>query len=187
MKRRSILMATAAAAALPALLSYASAFAQTTSPPPGEAEKKHAEQTKVVGSLSLATSRFALEKASDPTVKEFAKWEVGEQETVGDILKSMETDSKAEGALKPPTEAEVEAAFDADGKAAVDKLRSLSAAEFDKAYVTAQLEGHKKLLSIQEDYLKVGQNREHLSLAKLARGQVKEHIDHLNALKSKVG
>jgi putative membrane protein len=30
-------------------------------------------------------------------------------------------------------------------------------------------------------------NREHLRVAKLARGQIKEHIDHLDALKSKVG
>jgi hypothetical protein len=43
------------------------------------------------------------------------------------------------------------------------------------------------LLTIQEDYLKVGQNREHLSVTKLARGQIKEHIDHLDMLKSKVG
>jgi putative membrane protein len=37
---------------------------------------------------------------------------------------------------------------------------------------------------IQEDYLKVGQNREHLSVAKLARGMVKEHIDHLGMIEA---
>ncbi|OAV49409.1 hypothetical protein A6U98_13760 [Rhizobium sp. WYCCWR10014] len=120
-------------------------------------------------------------------IKEFAKWEVAEQETIADILKSMETDGKAEGALKPPTESEVEAMLDADGKSSLDKLKATAGKDFDKAYVTAQLDGHKKLLTIQEDYLKVGQNREHLSVTKLARGQVKEHIDHLDMLKSKVG
>ncbi|QKK34267.1 DUF4142 domain-containing protein (plasmid) [Rhizobium indicum] len=137
--------------------------------------------------MSLAASRVALEKASDPMVKEFAKWEVAEQETIADILKSMETDGKAEGALKPPTESEVETMLDAEGKSSLDKLKAASGNDFDKAYVTAQLDGHKKLLTIQEDYLKVGQNREHLSVTKLARGQIKEHIDHLDMLKSKVG
>ena len=186
MNRRTMLTAVAAAAALPALLSTTASFAQTPVTP-GDAEKKHADDTKKVGSLSLAASRVAVEKASDPSVKEFAKWEVAEQETIADILKSMEMDGKAEGALKPPSDSEVEAMLDAESKAALEKLRAASGAAFDKAYVKAQLVGHKKLLSIQEDYLKVGQNREHLSVTKLARGQIKEHIDHLDRLKSKVG
>jgi putative membrane protein len=185
MNRRNMLTVIAAAAAVPALLS-SPAFAQTVSAS-GDAEKKHADETKRVGSLSLATSRVAVEKASDPMVKEFAKWEVAEQETIADILKSMETDGKAEGALKPPSQEEVEKMLDAEGKSSFDKLKGASGAEFDKAYVMAQLEGHKKLLTIQEDYLKVGQNREHLSVTKLARGQIKEHIDHLDMLKSKLG
>lgn len=63
----------------------------------------------------------------------------------------------------------------------------MSGTEFDKMYVTAQLDGHRKLLTIQEDYLKVGKNREHLSVAKLARGQIKEHIALLEDLQSKLG
>ncbi|MGO6854443.1 DUF4142 domain-containing protein [Rhizobium beringeri] len=185
MNRRTLLTSAAFAAAVPAFLSMP-AFAQTAAAP-GDAEKKHAAETKKVGSLSLAASRVAVEKASDPMVKEFAKWEVAEQETIADILKSMETEGKAEGALKPPTEPEVEAMLDAEAKSSLDKLKASSGKEFDKAYVTAQLDGHKKLLTIQEDYLKVGQSREHLGVTKLARGQIKEHIDHLDMLKSKVG
>jgi predicted outer membrane protein len=120
-------------------------------------------------------------------VKAFAKWEVAEQETIADVLKSMEMGGKAEGALKPSSEDEVQTMLDTEGKAALDKLKSASGAEFDKVYVTAQLDGHKKLLAIQEDYLKVGQDREHLSVTKLARAQIKEHIAHLDMLKSKLG
>ncbi|MDR6820791.1 putative outer membrane protein [Neorhizobium sp. 2083] len=185
MYRRTMITAAAAIAAVPTLLT-STAFAQT-GPAMGEAEKKHAEATKKVGSLSLATSRLAVEKASDPMVKAFAKWEVAEQETIAGILKSMEMGGKAEGALKPPSSQEIEAMLDPEGKASLDKLKTASGAEFDKAYVTAQLDGHKKLLAIQEDYLKVGQDREHLSVTKLARGQIKEHIDHLDMLKSKLG
>jgi len=185
MNRRTVLASAAFAAAIPALLSVP-AFAQGA-PAPGDAEKKHAADTKKVGSLSLATSRVAEEKASDPMVKAFAKWEVAEQETIADIFKSMESTGKAEGALKPPSADEVEAMLDPEGKTSLEKLRGLSGAEFDKAYVAAQLDDHKKLAAIQEDYLKVGQNREHLSVTKLARGQIKEHIEHLDMLKSKLG
>ncbi|MBW9091942.1 DUF4142 domain-containing protein [Rhizobium wenxiniae] len=186
MNRRKMLTAVAVTAALPVLFSSTAALAQTENTT-GDAEKKHAGETKKVGSLSLATSRVAAEKASDPMVKEFAKWEVAEQETIADILKSMEMGGKAEGALKPPSDSEVEAMLDAEGKASLDKLKATSGAAFDKAYISAQLDGHKKLLAIQEDYLKVGQVREHLSVTKLARGQIKEHIDHLDVLKSKLG
>jgi predicted outer membrane protein len=120
-------------------------------------------------------------------VKAFAKWEVAEQETIADILKSMEMGGKAEGALKPPSDDAVQKMLDADGKASLNKLKAAGGAEFDKAYVVAQLDGHKKLLTIQEDYLKVGHDREHLSVTKLARGQIEEHIDHLDMLKSKLG
>ncbi|KAA0687402.1 DUF4142 domain-containing protein [Neorhizobium sp. P12A] len=185
MNRRTLLTFATFAAAIPALLS-STVFAQTASDS-GEAEKKHADEAKKLGSLSLATSRVAMEKASDPMTKEFAKWEVAEQETIADILKSMEIGDKAEGALKPPSEAEVEAMVDTEGKASLDQLTSVSGKDFDKVFVMAQLDGHKKLLTIHEDYLKVGQNREHLSVTKLARGQIKEHLDHLDMLKSKVG
>ncbi|WP_426232166.1 hypothetical protein [Pararhizobium sp. DWP3-4] len=72
----------------------------------------------------------------------------------------MEMGGKAEGALKPPSPSELEAMLDAQGKASLDK----SGKDFDKARVAAQLDSHKKLVTIQEDYLKVGQNREHLSV-----------------------
>ncbi len=181
MIRRQLLTALAITAFVPALLAAPQAFAATAEM--GEAEKKHADMTKKVGSLSLATSRLAVEMATIDMVKMFAKFEVAEQETIADILKSMEME-KAEGALKAPTDAEVEGMLDPAGREALATLKAVNGAGFDKAYVAAQLDGHKKLLTIQEDYLKVGQNREHLSVAKLARGMINEHMDHLGMLKA---
>ncbi|WP_276122093.1 DUF4142 domain-containing protein [Pararhizobium qamdonense] len=181
MIRRQLLTALSATAFIPALLSAPQLLAATSAT--GEAEKKHADMTKIVGSLSLATSRLAVEMAAADMVKMFAKFEVAEQETIADILTSMEME-KAEGALKVPTDAEVEAMLDPAGKKALATLKGLSGAGFDKAYVAVQLDGHKKLLVIQEDYLKAGQNREHLSVAKLARGMINEHLDHLSMLKA---
>jgi len=187
MHRRQMLAGTAAASL--ALVATA-ALAQSTGSgmAMGEAEMKHAKETGMVGALSLATSRVAEEKAQGPMVKQFAMFEVAEQETIADILMSMKMDpASAEGALKKPSEGEVEAMIDPAGKAELAKLQGMSGMEFDKMYVTAQLDGHRKLLAIQEDYLKVGENREHLSVAKLARGQVREHITLLEDIQSKMG
>lgn len=189
MFRRDIL--TGLAAVSTALIA-APAFAQAAKGDGmamGDAEMKHAMDTATVGSLALATSRVALEKASDAKVKEFAGFETAEQETISDILMSLKKPaSEAQGALMKPSEAEVEAMLDPMGKETLSKIKSASAGMgFDKEYVTVQLDGHKKLLKIQEDYLTAGQNREHLSVAKLARGQIKEHIKLLEDIQAMMG
>jgi hypothetical protein len=45
----------------------------------------------MLGAASLQTSQLALNKAVNPQVKLFAKFEVAEQETMGMILKDMGT------------------------------------------------------------------------------------------------
>lgn len=173
-----LMAAGSSALALPAFAQSAPAASMPGEPPMGDAEKTHAMKTMMVGSLSLATSRVALKKAHHPMVKQFSQFETAEQETIADILKSMMMDPmQAEGALHPPTDAEVQAQLDAKGKDMVMKLADMkSGRAFDSMYVQAQTDGHQQLLGIQEDYLKVGKNREHLSVAKLARGQIKEHL-----------
>ena len=185
------------AAAVPFTLLATRAFAQEAPTPAtrsfsgaeeasiGEAEAEHTEQTGMVGSLSLLQSRLAISMASDEKVKQFADWEIAEQETVGDILKSMKMGmNEAQGALQPPTDEEAKSMAGAEAETKLAELEALSGAEFDRAYVSASLEGHRKLLAIQEDYLTAGTNREHLSVAKLARGQITEHIAHLEELQS---
>jgi putative membrane protein len=51
-------------------------------------------------------------------------------------------------------------------------------------YVSAQIDGHQELLKIQETYLKSGSMREEVSVAKLARGQIKEHLALLEGAKT---
>jgi putative membrane protein len=188
MQRRTVFTALAVASTG---LVVSRAMGQTSNAPGmemGEAEMTHLQETEKVGSLSLATSRAAVEMASNADVKEFAGFEVAEQETVADVLASVQAPAdEAEGALKVPTDEEVEAKLDDMGKQTLERLRGLSGAEFDMEYVKAQLEGHNMLLEIQETYLEVGQNREHLSIAKLARGMIREHIAHLEALQSSMG
>jgi putative membrane protein len=65
----------------------------------------------------------------------------------------------------------------------MQKLRQPSGAEFDREYLRGQIEGHRELRQIQERYLASNpQNREHMNVAKLARGQIQEHIALLDGI-----
>lgn len=206
MLRRNIL---AAAAVLPVAAIASRAFAQEAAAPAndaaapatetapaagaaapamGEAEMNHAQQTSMVGALSLLQSRLALQNAENDQVKAFAQFEVTEQETIADVLKSMQAGAAEVGAEVPsPADADLMAMVDEAGQAKLTELQGLTGAEFDSAYVAANLEGHQQLLAIQEEYLSAGTNREHVNVTKLARGMITEHIAHLEALQGALG
>lgn len=166
MDRRKIMLTLAAG------LAAGSASAQTGhSAAPGmtQAEMDHAKKTAMTGAVALQTSDIALSKATNAKVKQFATFEHDEQTLAAEILKSM-------GHTDPGPDPKM--------ASAITKLRSMGAgAQFDKDYVMAQIEGHDMLLQIQEDYLKAGKNREHVNVAKLIRGMVKEHLALLDDLK----
>ena len=149
----------------------------------------HMTRTMAVGSLSLAASRLALSKAKNALVKQFAGFETAEQDTIADILKAkMMPDAKPMGEVKGPTDAEIASKLDQKGKDMLEKMRAMKAGpEFDRAYLKAQLEGHKELLTIQEDYLKVADDLDETNVAKLARGMIKEHLALLADLEKKAG
>ena len=129
MDRRFVL--SGAAIASVGLLA-SSAFAQTEMAM-GAAEQKHVTDTGMVGSLSLATSRLAVKKASNSNVKGFAALEVAEQETTNDVLMSlMQPASDASGKMKKPSDAAVAAMLTADEQAMLEQLEGLSGADFDE-------------------------------------------------------
>jgi len=145
----------------------------------GPAEQKHMMDTMAVGSMSLVASRVAVKKVRDEDVKEFAEFEVAEQEIVADVLTSMKDPSKATGKLNPPSDSEARQHIPQDDQATLQKMEQMDGKEFETAYVQAQTEGHQKLLCIQEEYLASGRDPAHINVAKLARGQIKEHLQLL--------
>jgi hypothetical protein len=80
-----------------ATLSAGRVVAQTMNPPapapsaPTDAQHKHIMDTMAVGSLSLLLSRVAQPKVTHPLLKQFAQFEIAEQETVADVLKAIQT------------------------------------------------------------------------------------------------
>ena len=198
MERRIVLTGLAALAATPAFAQNAPAAAPAEAPamkmstPAGgmsDALQKHMKDTMTAGSLSLLSSRIALGKVKNPMVKQFAEFEVAEQDTIADILKGkMMPDMKPMGEVKAPTDAEVMGNLDAKGKDMAEKMKAMKGgSDFDKAYVKAQIEGHRELLAIQETYLKVADDADETNVAKLAKGMIKEHLTLLGDIEKHIG
>jgi putative membrane protein len=181
--RRSIV---AAGTLLPMFAS--SLLAQTSGPAPGPAvesgpaEKQHMAETMRAGSLALLTSRLARDKAKDKLVKQFADFEIAEQQTIAEVIKAVQGANLQTGAGVAPNQ-EAESELDDKGREVLSKLKSASGAAFDKEYLESQKEGHQQLLKIQQAYLSSGKSREEVGIAKLASGRIKEHLTLLDYIR----
>jgi predicted outer membrane protein len=155
-----------------------------------QADQQYIQQVLAVSTVSLQQANFALGKAQNPRVKQFAEFEIGEQNTLQDILHSFAdpaaTASTTRGAQQAAATAPELPPQDA---AAMEKLsKAQGGPAFDRDFVAMQIEGHQKLLSLQEQYLKTGSgNRETVNVAKLARGQIQQHLAMLQMIQKELG
>jgi len=155
-----------------------------------QAERQYIQQALALGTVSLQQSNFALSKAQNPRVKQFAEFEIGEQNLLADIMHSF-TDPNATASTTRGAQAAASTAPELPAKdsQAMERLSKAGAgASFDKDYVALQIQGHQELLKLQEDYLKQGSgNRETTNVAKLARNQIQEHLAMLQDIQKDLG
>jgi putative membrane protein len=152
-----------------------------------QADMQHMQQTMQLGMVALESSRIAMNKVRNEDLKRFANFEVQEQTTLSEVLRSMMepaatattgSTSGQSSTSMPPMQ------MDASTRDMMQKMQNQQAgAEFDKMYLQAQLQGHRDLLQVQERYLQSNpQNREHMNVAKMARGHIREHIAMLEEM-----
>lgn len=120
--------------------------------------------------LSLLTSRIAVDKTTDPAAREFANFELREAIGVTTVLKDMNTPV-------PP--------MNATARAILKQIQDTPPGEaFDKAYITAQLANHEYLRDLANSYLANSAGHRSMAekhgrhLATLALGLFKEHVVH---------
>ena len=118
--------------------------------------------------LSAAASQLAVDKATDPATRQFANFELREAVAVVAIVNNLNVSA-------PP--------MDATGEAFLEKLRTTPAgADFDKAYIAAELANHEFLRDLADSYLKNSSGNADAEetharhLAALAMTAFKEHI-----------
>jgi putative membrane protein len=152
-----------------------------------QADMQHMQQTMQLGMVALESSRIAMNKVRNEDLKRFANFEVQEQTTLSEVLRSM-MDPGATAATgsagNQAGQSGMAMQMDASTRDMMQKMQNQQAgAEFDKMYLEAQLQGHRDLLQVQERYLQSNpQNREHMNVAKMARGHIREHIAMLEEM-----
>jgi putative membrane protein len=155
-----------------------------------QADRQYIQQGLALSTVSLQQSNFALAKAQNPRVKQFAEFEIGEQNLLTDILHSFAdpaaTASTSTGAQQAASTAPELPQKDSQ---AMERLsHAQPGAAFDRDYVTLQIQGHQELLKLQEGYLQNGSgNRETTNVARLARGQIQEHLALLQDIQKELG
>ena len=192
MNRRLILTSLASFAAAPAFLGPA--LAQNAPAPAGgrmqlsAARQTHIRDTMAAGSLSLLISRIAEPRVRTPMLKQFAGFEIAEQETIASILTAIQNGEAPNGAISSPSDAEATQNLDPAGRATVEKLRQMNASvAFDREYIRAQIDGHNRLLQIQQAYLRAPDDLDQTNVAKLAQGMIKEHLALLGDMRGMGG
>ncbi len=155
-----------------------------------QADRQYVQQLLALSTVSLQQSNFALSKAQNPRVKQFAEFEIGEQNLLTDIMHSFAdpnaTASTTQGAQQSAATAPELPQKDSQAMERLSKAQP--GAAFDRDYVTLQIQGHQELLKLQEDYLKQGSgNRETTNVARLASGQIKEHLTLLQDIQKELG
>jgi predicted outer membrane protein len=156
--------------------------------PMTQADMQHMQQTMQLGMVALETSRIAQQKAQNADLKRFATFEVQEQTTLSEVLHSMmepaatSATGTASGTSAPAMQ------MDAQSREMIQRLQNTQPGEaFDRQYLQGQMEGHSGLLQVQTQYLQSNpQNREHVNVAKMARGMITEHIALLEEIQTKM-
>ncbi|MDQ1900520.1 DUF4142 domain-containing protein [Paracoccus sp. WLY502] len=162
MKRRTLFAAGAAAAVMPVARM---AFAQAAAP------DARMQEILLGGNFSLLSSRLAAEKATDPAVKAFAALEVAEQEAVARAFGAAPSDQVA------PEHATM-----------LEQMNAMEAgAEFDRQYLTAQMQGHEQLRALHAAYAENGENPMARGASIVGVPAIDSHMSMLRAISNRMG
>jgi putative membrane protein len=131
-----------------------------------------AAKAAVGGMAEVALGKMASEKGSDPQVKDFGKMMVMDHGKANTELKTI---AKGKNIVLP-------AGLDAEHQAKSDSLSKLSGKDFDKAYVQAMVEGHKKTLALMQSESSNGKDTELKAFAGKTASVVQSHLTEITKI-----
>lgn len=135
-------------------------------------DSKFATDAANGGLAEVALGKLAQTKATNPQVKSFADMMVKDHSKANDELMAI---AKAKNITLP-------AAPDADHQKKLDDLSKLSGKDFDKAYVDAMVDGHKKTLDLMNMGAKDCKDSELKAFAAKTAPVVQMHLDAINKI-----
>ena len=154
---------------------------QTTTATPSDAEI--AATVTAANDTDIENAKLALEKSTNADIKQFANEMIAAHTALnqqGSALLAKLNVSPADN----PTSSSIKTG----GEATRATLKGLSGADFDKAYVNAEVDLHQAVLDqLDNTLIPSAQNAELKSLLEQARPTISAHLDHAKQLKSKLG
>ncbi|NCD71949.1 DUF4142 domain-containing protein [Mucilaginibacter agri] len=137
-----------------------------------QSDAKFATDAAVGGMAEVALGKLALEKSTNPSVKEFATMMVSDHGKANEKLMAL---AKTKNITLPM-------AVDEDHQKKMDELSKKTGSDFDKAYVDAMVDGHKKTLDLMNGEAKDGKDAELKAFATETAPIVKAHLDAINKI-----
>jgi putative membrane protein len=136
------------------------------------ADSKFATTAADGGMVEVALAKLALSKTTNPQIKDFATMMVTDHTKANEELAGI---AKTKNITLP-------SAVSAEHQKKMDDLSQKSGADFDKAYVDAMVDGHKKTLSLMQDEAKNGQDADLKAFAATTASTVQMHLDAINKI-----
>ena len=124
------------------------------------------------GMAEVALGNLAQQKSTNSQIKSFGAMMVTDHGKANDELKSI---AKTKNITLPDS-------VDADHKKKMDDLSKMSKKDFDKAYVDAMIEGHKKTLKLMQDEATNGKDADLKAFAAKVALTVQMHLDAINKI-----
>jgi len=131
-----------------------------------------ANKAAVGGMAEVALGKMAAAKGAGKDVKDFGNMMVMDHGKANAELMSI---AKAKNITLP-------AGLDAEHQAKSDSLSKLSGKDFDKAYVAAMVEGHKKTLALMQSEAANGKDTELKGFAAKTAPVVQHHLDEITKI-----
>ncbi|CAN5143285.1 DUF4142 domain-containing protein [soil metagenome] len=124
------------------------------------------------GMAEVELGKLAMQKTTNPKIRDFATMMVKDHGKANDELMAI---AKTKNITLP-------AAIDADHQKKVDDLNKMTGKDFDKNYVDAMVDGHKKTLDLMNDEAKDGKDAELRSFAAKVAPTVQMHLDAIKKI-----
>ena len=167
--------------AIAALSTIANAEDKTSASVPTDAQI--AMIVVVADTVDVDYGKLAVKKTSNQAVKEFAETMIRDHTAVNDKATTL---AKKLGAT--PEASDTSKSLKADGKKELAKLKALTGAEFDKAYVNNEVSYHEAVISLLDKTLIPNtKNAELKSLLESGRPIFAAHLEHAKKLQTSLG
>jgi putative membrane protein len=138
----------------------------------GNADTTFAMKAAGGGMAEVAMGKLAAQKSTNANIKKFASMMVMDHGKANYELMAL---GKSKNMMMPTK-------LDADHQKKMDDLSKMSGKDFDKAYVDAMVDGHKKTYDLMQDEATNGKDADLKAFAAKTAPTVKMHWDAINKI-----